>query len=58
MHESTEREVPLALMVQTPDEPGALHALTGVLLDHEANIIHVGTRHVIVLRSGRGSARS
>ena len=32
---------PLALMVQTPDEPGALHALTGVLLDHEANITHV-----------------
>ena len=39
--ESTEREVPLALMVQTPDEPGALHALTRVLLDHEANITHV-----------------
>ena len=41
MSKSTEREVPLALMVQTPDEPGALHALTRVLLDHEANITHV-----------------
>ena len=28
MNESTEREVPLALMVQAPDEPGVLHALT------------------------------
>ena len=36
-----ERNAPLALMVQTPDEPGTLHALTGVLLDHEANITHV-----------------
>jgi energy-converting hydrogenase B subunit Q len=41
MSESTQREVPLALMVQTPDEPGVLHALTGVFLDHEANITHV-----------------
>ena len=41
MSESAERNVPLALMIQTPDEPGALHALTGVLLDHEANIAHV-----------------
>ena len=41
MSESTERSVPLALMVRAPDEPGALHALTGVLLDHEANIAHV-----------------
>ena len=41
MSESAERNVPLALMVQAPDEPGALHALTGVLLDHEANIAHV-----------------
>jgi energy-converting hydrogenase B subunit Q len=38
---SAERNVPLALMVQTPDEPGALHALTGVLFEHEANIAHV-----------------
>src|SRR5215213_5954992 len=37
----TERDAPLALMVQAPDEPGALHALTGVFLDHEANITHV-----------------
>ena len=41
MSESAERNVPLALMVRAPDEPGALHALTGVLLDHEANITHV-----------------
>ena len=41
MNESTEREVPLALMVQAPDEPGVLHALTRVFLDHEANITHV-----------------
>jgi energy-converting hydrogenase B subunit Q len=41
MSESTEHNVPLALMVRAPDEPGALHALTGVLLDHEANIAHV-----------------
>jgi energy-converting hydrogenase B subunit Q len=41
MSASTEFEVPLALMVQTPDEPGALHALTRVLLDHEANITHI-----------------
>jgi energy-converting hydrogenase B subunit Q len=38
---SAEREIPLALMVQTPDEPGVLHALTRVFLDHEANITHV-----------------
>jgi energy-converting hydrogenase B subunit Q len=41
MSESIEREIPLALMVQTPDEPGVLHALTRVFLDHEANITHV-----------------
>jgi energy-converting hydrogenase B subunit Q len=41
MSESIEREVPLALMVQTPDEPGALHALTRVFLDHQANITHI-----------------
>ena len=41
MGESTEHNVPLALMVRATDEPGALHALTGVLLDHEANIAHV-----------------
>ena len=38
---STERDSLLALMVRTPDEPGALHALTRVILDHKANIIHV-----------------
>jgi energy-converting hydrogenase B subunit Q len=38
---STERDFLLALMVRTPDEPGALHALTRVILDHKANIVHV-----------------
>ena len=37
----SERDTLLALMVRTPDEPGVLHALTGVFLEHEANIIHV-----------------
>ena len=41
MSESTERDFLLALMVRTPDEPGALHALTSVILDHKANITHV-----------------
>jgi energy-converting hydrogenase B subunit Q len=41
MSEGVERNVPLALMVQARDEPGALHALTGVLLEHEANITHI-----------------
>jgi energy-converting hydrogenase B subunit Q len=41
MSESLEHIPPLALMVRAPDEPGALHALTGVLLDHDANIAHV-----------------
>jgi len=31
----------LALMVRTPDEPGVLHALTKVILEHEANITYV-----------------
>ena len=31
----------LALMVRTPDEPGALHALTRVILKHLANITYV-----------------
>ena len=31
----------LALMVRTPDEPGMLHALTKVILDHQANITYV-----------------
>jgi energy-converting hydrogenase B subunit Q len=38
---SSEQDSLLALMVRTPDEPGALHALTRVILDHKANIIHV-----------------
>ena len=41
MTESTEQDSLLALMVRTPDEPGALHALTSVILDHKANITHV-----------------
>ncbi|MEW6635866.1 MAG: DUF5612 domain-containing protein [Actinomycetota bacterium] len=32
---------PLALVVRTPDEPGVLHAITGVILEHRANIAHV-----------------
>ena len=31
----------LALMIRTPDEPGVLHALTGIFLEHEANITYV-----------------
>jgi len=31
----------LALMIRTPDEPGVLHALTGVFLEHRANITYV-----------------
>jgi energy-converting hydrogenase B subunit Q len=44
MTKITERHIhsaPLALMVRTPDEPGALHALTKVILDHRANITYV-----------------
>ncbi len=41
MKEITERDAPLALMLRTPDEPGTLHALTRVILEHRANIIHV-----------------
>jgi energy-converting hydrogenase B subunit Q len=41
MSESAEHAVPLALMVRAYDEPGALHALTAVFLNYEANIIHV-----------------
>jgi energy-converting hydrogenase B subunit Q len=41
MSESTERDTLLALMVRTPDEPGVLHALTRVILDHKANITYV-----------------
>jgi energy-converting hydrogenase B subunit Q len=31
----------LALMIRTADEPGVLHALTRVILDHKANITYV-----------------
>ena len=42
MNETTERDTGLlALMVRTPDEPGILHALTRVILDHRANITYV-----------------
>jgi energy-converting hydrogenase B subunit Q len=41
MKESTERDIVLALIVRTPDEPGVLHALTRVFYEHGANIIHV-----------------
>jgi energy-converting hydrogenase B subunit Q len=41
MSESTERDALLALMVRTPDEPGVLHALTRVILEHKANITYV-----------------
>ncbi|MBX6764304.1 MAG: DUF5612 domain-containing protein [Rubrobacteraceae bacterium] len=34
-------EAPLALVVRTPDEPGILHALTSVILDHRANITYI-----------------
>jgi energy-converting hydrogenase B subunit Q len=37
-----EWDIPLlALMIRTPDEPGVLHALTRVILDHKANITYV-----------------
>jgi energy-converting hydrogenase B subunit Q len=39
---STERDTGLlALVIRTPDEPGVLHALTRVILDHQANITYV-----------------
>ncbi len=44
MNEATGRDTrpaPLALMVRTLDEPGALHALTRVILEHRANITYV-----------------
>ncbi|MBA2345271.1 MAG: DUF5612 domain-containing protein [Rubrobacter sp.] len=31
----------LALMIRTPDEPGVLHALTRVFVEHRANITYV-----------------
>ena len=41
MSKTTKRDTLLALMVHTPDEPGALHALTQVILEHQANITYV-----------------
>ena len=41
MSESAERDALLALMVRTPDEPGVLHALTRVILEHQANITYI-----------------
>ena len=41
MREVTEREAPVALMIRSPDEPGVLHALTRVILEHGANITYV-----------------
>ncbi len=41
MNETIEPDARLALMVRTPDEPGTLHALTKVILDHKANITYV-----------------
>ena len=37
----SERDTLLALMIRTPDEPGALNALTRVILEHNANITYV-----------------
>ena len=42
---------PLALVVRTHDRPGVLHALTSVILEHEANITYVD----IAERHERGS---
>jgi energy-converting hydrogenase B subunit Q len=42
MNETTERDTGLlALMIRTPDEPGMLHELTRVILEHRANITYV-----------------
>jgi energy-converting hydrogenase B subunit Q len=41
MSEGIEPDAILALMVRTPDEPGVLHALTRVFLEHRVNITHV-----------------
>ncbi|MCA3749399.1 MAG: DUF5612 domain-containing protein [Rubrobacter sp.] len=34
-------EIPLALVVRAPDEPGILHELTGVIFEHRANITYI-----------------
>jgi energy-converting hydrogenase B subunit Q len=41
MGEIIQRDDLLALMVRTPDEPGMLHALTSVILEHRSNITYV-----------------
>ncbi len=41
MKGATGQDAPLALMVRALDEPGALHALTRVILEHQANITYV-----------------
>ena len=41
MKEAAVQDAPLALMVRALDEPGALHALTRVILEHQANITYV-----------------
>ncbi len=41
MTDAAGQDARLALMIRTPDEPGALHALTRVILDHNANITYV-----------------
>ena len=41
MSDGVGRDALLALMVRTSDEPGTLHALTRVILDHGANITYV-----------------
>ena len=41
MSEIADPDAILALMVRTPDEPGVLHALTTVFLEHRANITYV-----------------
>ena len=51
MSETAKRDAPLALILHTPDEPGVLHALTRVFLDHKANITHVD----IAERNANGS---
>jgi energy-converting hydrogenase B subunit Q len=41
MGEIPYRDDLLALMIRTPDEPGMLHALTSVILEHRSNITYV-----------------
>ena len=41
MSETTQRDARLGMTVRTPDEPGVLHALTRVILEHRANITYV-----------------